>query len=325
MSSPYCGGSEPDRAVGLVDGAGRAEPLDRGVDLALLGERALRHVGVEPDPEPCERGLDLHEHATRALVPQALEPVVRWEIGGSGPLLLEDVPRDLGDVLPVVPVLRHVGLATEQLQVPGLDRGPEPVHLPARVVEVVLALDGPARGLEHPSERVAERGIASVADVQRTRRVRADELDLRAGAGRLGAPVGGPAVDDLAQGVHQPVGREAEVDEARARDVHGTHERRGRQVPTDDLGDLARGPARATGEHEGDVRREVAMLLLLRARQRDLGRVAGQIELGRRGGDGSGHERGEFVFDHRRPKPSRPPVADIAKGSGSCRSSEGRC
>ncbi len=317
---PVRGGSEPDGAVGLVDGAGRTQPLDRGVDLALLGQRALGHVRVEPDAEPGERGFDLREDAARPLVPQALEPFARRAIREPGPLLLEDVPRDLDDVLPVVPVLGHLRVAAEQLQVPGLDGGPEPVHLPARVVEVVLALDGPARGLEHAGERVPERGVACVADVERTRRVGADELDLHALPARLGPAVRGTAIGDLAECVHQPVGREAEVDEPRPRDLHGANERRGRQVPPDDLRDVARRPARATGEHEGHVGREVAVLPLLRARERDLRQLAGQIELGRGGRDGVGQERGEFVVDHRRSKPSRP----LGAGTGRLRCASGR-
>ena len=48
------------------------------------------------------------------------------------------------EVRAVVAVLGDLGLPSERLQVPRLDRRAEPVHLSARVVEVVLALHDPA-------------------------------------------------------------------------------------------------------------------------------------------------------------------------------------
>ena len=60
--------------------------------------------------------------------------------------------------------------------------------LDAGVVDVVLDLDLAAEEAEQPSERVAQRGVAKVADVRRLVRVDRGVLDDRlAGAGRRGA------------------------------------------------------------------------------------------------------------------------------------------
>ena len=113
------------------------------------------------------------------------EPLLGRQVGERVAVLAHDVGGVGRDVLAVVAVLGHLGVAAERLEVARLDRGAEPVHLPAGVVEVVLALDGVAGGLEQARDRVAEHGVARVADVQRPRRVRAHELHLDALAGRL--------------------------------------------------------------------------------------------------------------------------------------------
>src|SRR4029079_3081388 len=60
--------------------------------------------------------------------------------------------------------------------------------LSARVVEVVLARDPLAAGLEDATEQVADERAAGIPDVERTRRVGRDELDIdRARLDRSGA------------------------------------------------------------------------------------------------------------------------------------------
>ena len=50
-------------------------------------------------------------------------------------------------------------------------------HLHARVVDVVLNVDFPARGAQQPDERVAENGIAQMSDVRGLVRIDAGVLD----------------------------------------------------------------------------------------------------------------------------------------------------
>ena len=187
----------------------------------------------------------------------------------------------------------------------GLHRRAEAVHLSARVVEVVLALDRPARRLEHACERVAQRGVAGVTDVQRPGRVRAHELDLRAPAVRLGAAVGLATDRHVSERVGQPARREAEVDEPRAGHLRRTDEGRLRQVPSDQLRHLTRRALDPGREDERHVRREVAVLLLPRLRELDLGKITRQTELAGGRDQCLGHERDQAFFDHRSTKRSR--------------------
>ena len=67
---------------------------------------------------------------------------------------------ELDDVLAVVAVLGDLAALADRE-----DRRAEVLHLGARVVEVVLARDPLAAGLEHAREQVADEGAARVADV----------------------------------------------------------------------------------------------------------------------------------------------------------------
>ena len=90
----------------------------------------------------------------------------------------------------------------------------------AGIVEVVLARDALAAGLQDPTQQVADERAPGVADVERAGRVGRHELDIdRAWPGRRHAtPAGGSAriaaTDGLQDGVAQ-----AQVQEARRRDV----------------------------------------------------------------------------------------------------------
>src|SRR5207249_810753 len=122
-----------------------------------------------------------------------------------------------------------------------------------------LAPDPPAGALEEAGKRVAEDGIAAVADGQGPGGVRADELDLYAPsrAGRR-ATVRLPRSERLAQD-HLPEGeREAEVDESRSRHLSAHQPAGGVLQPREDqLGDGARrAPELARDDHR-DVAGEV--------------------------------------------------------------------
>ena len=82
---------------------------------------------------------------------------------------------EVADVVAVVAVLGHFPALGE-----GRDRQAELLDLAAEVVEVVLARDLVADGLEDAAQQVADERATCVADGQRTGRVGADELDVDA-------------------------------------------------------------------------------------------------------------------------------------------------
>src|SRR5205807_7302346 len=80
------------------------------------------------------------------------------------------------DIITPVAVCREGQLLPAQLQIPQPHAYGEDVHLPPGVVDVVLASDVEANRDENVGERRPVRSLASVTHVQRTRRVRGDEL-----------------------------------------------------------------------------------------------------------------------------------------------------
>ncbi len=143
---PELGRAHEDRSVPLVGRKRRQDRVQPPFELALGRPR------VEVDAEPLERPLDPSHHRR--------DRVTR--LGG-----------DLRDVGAVVAVLGWLLARANRV-----DRGAEPVHLGARVVVVVLALDVVAGELEEPRDAVAERAVPGRCDGDRARRVRGDHLDL---------------------------------------------------------------------------------------------------------------------------------------------------
>ena len=121
---------------------------------------------------------------------------------------------ELVGVAAPVAVLRRL-LATANR----LDRLAEAVHLRARVVVVVLALDVVAGERKEPRDRVAVRAVPRRRDGDRPGRVRRDGLDLEALARYSPAgPVVATCREDLRR-VAVPLARDPEVHEPRPRDL----------------------------------------------------------------------------------------------------------
>ncbi len=126
---------------------------------------------------------------------------------------------DRADVVAAIAVRRKRNCLAATFEVAEPDAGREDVHLPAGVVDVVLAVHAPSVRIEQVRDRGAEGRVPAVADVQRPRRIRGDELDdrLPAAAG-IAAPVAG-AVRQHAAHLRLPGrGRHEEIDESGAGD-----------------------------------------------------------------------------------------------------------
>ncbi len=206
------------------------------------------------------------------------------------------------DVLAVVAVLGRRLTAPD-----GLDRGAEALHLRARVVVVVLALDLVAAELEQPRDRVAVGAVAAGRDGDRAGGVRGDHLHLDALA-RLSpaAAVALPASSMRPERAGEPPVAEEEVDEARAGDLGPLDVRQLRG----DRGDLDRELARRPF---GACRRGAAR----RSSRSRRGRVARPLEL-----ESAPIPVGERVRE--RPRRDQPATASRgAKRSSSRRISSG--
>jgi hypothetical protein len=187
------------------------------------------------------------------------------------------LPREVRDVVPVVAVLRDVAALAQREH-----RRAEVAHLRSRIVEVVLARDALAAGLEDAGQQVADERAAGVADCERPGRVRGHELDVDVPAGRCPGSDGsaapgrcvaaGPVEQRLDRGI-----RVAQVQEARARRFGGGDHRTG--LGARRLGqrrgergrDRQRRHAEWPCEAEPDVRRQVAVLGIRRAADLDDG------------------------------------------------------
>ncbi len=107
--------SQPHGSVRFVDEAGFAQIRQSRIDLSISIEGVLIEVHVEVDTELRQRALDVGEDRLLCR---------RLEAGPIGVLsritvFFDERPRDLGQILALVPVLRQLALTAQQLLVAG--------------------------------------------------------------------------------------------------------------------------------------------------------------------------------------------------------------
>src|SRR5690606_7302312 len=196
---------------------------------------------------------------------------------------------DVGDVVAVVGVGRPLRVAGPVAPGAGLGGQRQVVDLHAGVVVVELAAHVPAVGLEHARDAVADRAGAAVAHVQRAGGVGRHVLDARgAAAAAVVAAVGRALGVHLRQLPAPCAGREAEVQEAGAGDLHRGDVVAPRQRVDQRLGQRARVRLRRPGQQHRGIGGEVAMRAVLRTLDDEVGRgeVGGQGACVAQGGDG---------------------------------------
>ena len=238
------------RAILVVPVRARARP-----------DRPFRFIGVQVRQHAGDFLLDLalmapavdRNSELRDLLPNLLEHV------------LDRIDVECGELVDVLPLVAALGrlLTTPTC----FDGGAEKLHLPAGVVEVVLALDLVTRVGEQSRDRVAVGAVPCGAYGQRPGRIRGDQLDLNP-LTSFGSP-GAVCRSDLAQRLGQPLGRDPQIHEPRAGDLGSLHflQPRGsfrqlrRELPR-------RSPLLGRGP-QGDVRRVVAVHGIARPLERD--------------------------------------------------------
>ena len=247
-------------------------------------QRAFAEPRVHANVEPLQRSPDpLHGPRDR-LLGHPGAPVLRRQVQQRAAVVLRQLLGEVGHVRAPIPTLGDRRVDAEDLQVAGLERLAEQLDLPPGVVEVVLASDVVPGGAQDVGEGVADRGVAGGPDVQRSDRVRADELHLDRPAVPFRPTEPVTLVDDLADGVVQPGRPQEQVDEPRPRDLRPIDHAGGADPGRDGLGDLAWRATDLGGDHQGQVRRPVAVLLRPRPRQLGLGQHRWiQPDLGSRG------------------------------------------
>jgi len=242
------GGAEPGGAVLDVEPALLAKPLERAVDRAAVGERLLAGPDVEVHSEAVEVAADVREHRVaaehRQVLPGGLAEQraaardhrvdvlvlvavgrigrqVREHLGGGAPQRLADARaqcvRHRQHVVAAIAVGRERQRLAAGLEVADPQARGQDLHLPSGVVDVVLAPDRVARGLEDPRQRVAIGGLAAVTDVHRAGRVSRHEFDQH--AMRLRQRAAAPACAEFVHArefLQVQVLGEPEVDEAGA-------------------------------------------------------------------------------------------------------------
>ena len=159
--------------------------------------------------------------------------------------------------------LRERGFASPEAKLFGIGYAPRGGEELARHLRALAGEDA--------GEGVADGGPPRTAEVDRPGGVGGDELEVdpRADTG-VGAAVVGAGLDDRARELAGAGGVEADVDETGPGDV-GRGDPVGRRQPGGQRGrELARRHPGGLGELEGDVRRPVPVLALLRALHPDL-------------------------------------------------------
>ena len=152
---------------------------------------------------------------------------------------------------------------------------------------------------------VAQGGPAGVAEVQRTRRVGRDELEVDDLAlGRVVVAVDRPGLDDRARQLARGRGIQGDVEEPRAGHVDAAHAGDLGEALGDPRRELARRHTGALGELEGDVGRPVPVVAVLRSLDAHVGRDDGGEVTGLDGlGEGGADREREFFGGH--PRQSR--------------------
>ena len=260
-------GAEPDCAflldhIGTVAQAAHGDVVGRFAvcagGLAVEGRFALPMV--EFDSEEGEVVADLVDHELQP----ALGEFAGRVFVAVQPAISRFVFELLGHIDHVGALVAAVGqgdFASELLLVAGEEGATEESDLGAGVVDVVLALDIEAGGVEQRGEGVAEHGSASVADLQGAGRISGDELDLDAmSSAEFDAAPLVARFDHGQQLGALPVGVEGDVDEAGSGYVDAGDWFGAQDALGDGFGDIHGRHAHGAGQSEGDVAGIVAVL-----------------------------------------------------------------
>ena len=211
---------EPHRSVLLVDLAALPQRLHRVLEIAGAHHLRLREPAVETDPELLAHALVLADHPLHAERREDPRLLLERQAAEALALARQDRARDIRDVLALISLRRQRRVLAQELAVPDRDGLSEHVELRAAVLDVELAGHIGAEEGEHAPERVPERAAARVGEMQRSGRIRRNELDLDPLARKdIGASIPIGRTTDLVGLTGDPLRPQPQIDEAFARDL----------------------------------------------------------------------------------------------------------
>ena len=169
---------------------------------------------------------------------------------------------NIEDVIPLVGRPRERQRFSAQFQIPQPDAERENIHLPTRVIDVVLTQRIVACSTQYSCKGVTISRAAAVPDMQRPGRVGRNKFDhdFLAGSGVTGA-VGRFAQTDLAGQSVEGGRRQKQIDKTRARYFGPRQQFRSRQGRTKFFGEFAGFQSGTFCQHHRQVARKVAVFL----------------------------------------------------------------
>ena len=261
---PERGRPEPRRAVPLYEVLPVPHHLHYTVVLAAREEAALAEPLVVLDVEGAHVPPDLLDHAAQTDLADLRSGSVGVHSYEPVRDLVPDLLCEVDHVRSLVAVGRDLRRLAVELEVPGQQAAVEVVHLAARVVHIVLALDVVSRRVENVGEGAPHHRAPGVARMNGAGRVQADELDLHPGVrpdvDRAERVAGAAYCVDLRR---QPRRIEGKVYEARRRGPDPGDRTLHAHPLGDAVGDDHGAHAHLACQPEGEARREVPVLRLL--------------------------------------------------------------
>ena len=292
---PERGGTQPPRALGLVQVAVALERLDRPVNGARGEHGVLMGIDVKDGAELGERVLDVGEHQVDPGRAEGLQRLVLRHVEDTR-MRGHHLRGDVLDVGPGVPVLRGLLPTCSSGQ-----RAAEPVDLGTVVVEVVLAGDLGSGGLQDAAERVTDGRPPGAAQVDGAGGVRGDELEIDPSAGhRVAVAVPLPLLEHGGDERALRTGVEPDVEETGTGDLRRCDARILRQRVRERLCEVPRCGPDLLGQLQRDIGRVVAVFGVAGPldghRLRNDRRVG--AALGENGDEGGADDGGEVGGSH---------------------------
>ncbi len=285
------GGAEPQGAVLLVEVALLAHGVQRAghgalAVLVLHVQGALGEPFVEGGAEAGQNGLLVGQGLLVGHLAEGLQALL---VGHGEPFVAVAVDNLLGDILHIgaaVAGLGHLHVAAEQLLVAHAHRVAEHVHLVAVVVDVVLLVHVVAAVAHDARHGIAERCPTAVAHVEGARGVgrHVFQVHVTLALGHSAATEVLGLIAHLAHHILEHRIRQADIDKAGARDLHGGNHIVGGNVVRDDLRHLAGVLTSELGAAQSDGARPVAVGLVAGSLQGGFGgfrQLQGAVGTGR--------------------------------------------